>query len=265
MEKRTSAIGILDSGFGGLSVWQSITVLLPHESMVYIGDHAYVPYSTKTRFIIHNRVKKLIQFLLAKQVKLIVIACNTATVAGIDLYRSWFPDIPIVGVVPVVKTAAQVSKTKKIIVLSTMFTAQSMYQKKLIRKFAGGCRVYNLGCPNLVSFVERAVVSGKVVEKELRAILTPPVRYGADVIALGCTHYPFLKDQIRAIVGEDIALLDSGGAVARHVSRILEQNHIRAYTGTAGHMFYSTQKRLKASAIASRLLGKTVYVHYAAI
>jgi glutamate racemase len=265
MEKPTSVIGILDSGFGGLSVYQSITTLLPHESTVYIGDHAYVPYSTKTRSIIHNRVTKLIQFLLAKRVKLLVIACNTATVAGIDLYRQWFPDIPIVGVVPVVKTAARVSRTKKIIVLSTPFTAQSMYQKKLIRKFAGGCRVYNLGCPNLVSFVERAVVHGKAVEKELRAVLTPVVREGADVIALGCTHYPFLKDQIRAIVGEDITILDSGGAVARHVNRILEQNHIQVYAGAAGHKFYSTQKGSRASVIASKLVGKTVHVHYAAI
>lgn len=258
-------IGILDSGFGGLSVYQSITALLPNESTVYIGDHAYVPYGTKTRVAIRRRVKKLIRFLLEKQAELIVIACNTATVAGIDQYRRWFPGVPIIGVVPVVKTAAEVSKTKKIIILSTSFTARSIYQKQLIRKFAVGCRVYNLGCPNLVSFVEKAKLRGSLIEKELRTVLNPAVRSGADVIALGCTHYPFLRDQIRGIVGQDIALLDSGGAVARHVSRILEQNHIRSSAPHCTHTFYSTRKWIAASGIASTLLQKKVYIRYAKI
>lgn len=238
---------------------------MPCESTVYIGDHAYLPYSTKTRTLIRRRVRKIIQFLIAKHVKLIVIACNTATVAGIDVYRRWFPDIPIIGVVPVVKTATAVSKTKKIIVLSTIFTAKSVYQKKLIRQFAGGCRVYNLGCPNLVSFVEAAKLQGPILEKELRAILAPVVAKDADVIALGCTHYPFLKDQIRAIVGEDIAILDSGGAVARHVRRILERNYIQASGRRASHEFYSTRRWLKASSIASTLFQKKVHVRYATI
>ncbi len=258
-------IGILDSGFGGLSVYRCITALLPNESTVYIGDHAYLPYGTKTRVAIRRRIKKLIQFLIEKQAKLIVIACNTATVAGIDQYRRWFPGVPIIGVVPVVKTAAEVSKTKKIIILSTSFTARSIYQKRLIRKFAGGCRVYNLGCPNLVSFVEKAKLRGAVIEKELRIVLTPAVRSGTDVIALGCTHYPFLRDQIRAIVGEDIAILDSGGAVARHVGRILERNHIRSSDRSSTHTFYSTREWGKASDIASTLAGISVEVRYAAL
>lgn len=265
MEKLSSPIGILDSGFGGLSIYQSITALLPHESTVYVGDHAYLPYSKKSQPIIRRRVKKIIQFLIAKRVKLIVIACNTATVAGIDVYRSWFPDIPIIGVVPVVKTAAEVSKTKKIAVLSTFFTASSVYQRKLIRQFAGGCRVYNFGCPNLVSFVEAAKLQGPILEKELREILAPVMSRNVDVIALGCTHYPFLKDQIRAIVGEDIAILDSGGAVARHVGRILKQNRLSAPGMRGSHAFYSTRKWSGVSGVASTLLRKNVHVRYAAI
>ena len=258
-------IGILDSGFGGLSIYQSVTALLPHESTVYIGDHAYLPYSTKSQSVIHGRVKKLIQFLLTKHAKLIVIACNTATVAGIDTYRRWFPEIPIVGVVPVIKTAAAVTKTKKIIVLSTLFTAKSVYQKKLIRQFGGECCVYNIGCSDLVLLVEQGIFHGEEVTKELLTILTPFVRKGADVIALGCTHFPFLKDQIRAIVGEDIAILDSGGAVARHVARIVEQNHIQASGRRGGHTFYSTRKWPGATGIATTLLQKNVHVGYAAI
>ncbi len=265
MEKPTAAVGIMDSGFGGLSVYQSITGLLPHESTVYIGDHAYLPYNTKSPRIIRSRVKKIIQFLTLKHVKLIVIACNTATVAGIDRYRRWFPDMPIIGVVPVVKTAAAVSKTRKFIVLSTELTARSLYQKKLIRKFAGDCRVFNLGCPNLISFVEAAKLRGPVLEKELHGILDPVVSRNVDVIALGCTHYPFLREQIRAIVGDGIAILDSGGAVARHVRRILEQNHMLAHGNRVDHIFYSTRNWPEASGIASTLLDTGVQVQYAAI
>jgi len=105
-------IGIIDSGSGGLSIWKEITRLLPGESTVYIGDHANLPYSDKSTEFIRHRVFKLIQLLITLRVKLIVIACNTATVAGIDWYREQFPDIPIIGVVPVIKTAAEVSKTK---------------------------------------------------------------------------------------------------------------------------------------------------------
>src|SRR3989344_838057 len=115
----TKPIGILDSGFGGLSIYQSIRELLPHESTIYVGDHAHIPYSTKTPSLIKRRVGKIIHFLLRKGAKLIVIACNPATVAGIDEYRKEFPGVPIVGVVPVVKTAAEVSGKKSFAVLST--------------------------------------------------------------------------------------------------------------------------------------------------
>ena len=257
-------IGILDSGFGGLSIYQSIAQLLPQQSTVYVGDHAYVPYSTKTKRVIQNRIRKIITFLLTQQVSLIVIACNTATVAGIDRYRAWFPGLPIVGVVPVIKTAVEKTITKHILVLSTLFTAASTYQKKLIRQFGDDCTIYNVGCPNLVSLVDKAIVNGPVVRKELTVIMKPYAGKQVDVIALGCTHYPFLKDQIRAIVGDTIAILDSGGAVARQVGRIIDHNHMQT-TGLSRHIFYSTKHWPEASDIASKLLGKHIVVQYANI
>lgn len=258
-------IGILDSGFGGLSVYQSITALLPHESTVYIGDHAHLPYGEKSVHVIQERILALIRFLIRENVKLIVIACNTGTVAGIELYRTTFPYVPIVGVVPVIKTAAALSKRKRFAVLSTKFTADSAYQKHLIAEFANGYIVRNLGCPNLVSLVERGIVSGPEVEKKLRRILTPGIIRDIDVIALGCTHYPFLTAAIRAIVGNTIAVLDSGGAVARQVRRILEHNHILATGRSGSHTFYSTRKRFGASDIASLLIRKKIQIRYAAI
>jgi glutamate racemase len=265
MEKPTSAIGILDSGFGGLSVCQSITALLPHESTMYIGDHAYLPYGEKSGHVIQQRILALIRFLIGNNVKLIVIACNAGTVAGIELYRATFPGIPIVGVVPVIKTAAAISNRKRFAVLSTKYTAKSAYQKHLIEEFAPGCIVHNLGCPNLVPLVERGIVRGPAVEKELRRILTPKILGDIDVIALGCTHYPFLTAAIRAIVGNDMTVLDSGGAISRQVARILKHNGMKARTKNPAHRFYSTGRGHDYSPVASLLLHQNVHVDYADI
>ncbi len=258
-------IGILDSGFGGLSIYQSIRELLPLEPTVYIGDHAHIPYSSKTPAHIKERVKSIIHFLINEKAKLIVVACNTATVAGIDVYRNTFPGVPIVGVVPVVKTAAETSRKKSFAVLSTPFTAKSKYQKALIARFAGNCRVYNLGGHSLVDLVEKGIVDGFGVEYALRRILTSSMLEHIDVVALGCTHYPFLKAAIRAIVGENLSILDSGGAVARQVKRILEHNNLRNRALPAGHVFFSTRKERDLSRVASKLLGEKTVIRYAPI
>lgn len=260
-----SPIGIVDSGFGGLSIYGSVVELLSYESTVYIGDHAYLPYGGKTKREIRARLRRLITFLVSKDVKLIVVACNTATIAGIDQYRIWFPQIPIIGVVPVVKTAAEISKRHAFAVLSTSFTAKSAYQRELIHKFAPTSRVYNLGCPNLLSFVEKGIVRGTSIDTELRSLLTPAVIRSIDVVVLGCTHYPFLRGAIRDIVGSGIRILDSGGAVARHVERIMQHNGIAAGIGKATRKFYSTGKQQSLSGVASTLLARKVIVEYAHI
>lgn len=254
-------IGILDSGFGGLSIYKSIISLLPRESTVYIGDHAHIPYSDKSPKYIHSRINSLIRFFLSKKVKLVVIACNTATVAGIDIYRTAFPGLPIIGVVPVVKTAAEMTRKKSFAVLSTNFTARSAYQHNLIHTFASNCHVYNLGGHSLVDLVERGEVAGQNVERELRTILTPQILRDIDVIALGCTHYPFLRETIRSIVGNQVTILDSGGAVARQVEKILRHNQICG-DGNPVHDFYSTSEDGSLSAVASQLLSTPVRVRY---
>src|SRR6266480_7134956 len=138
-------IGILDSGVGGLTVLQALVHELPHESAIYNGDSHNTPYGAKSEEEIYRLSKRLIEFLLKKEVKLIVIACNTITVTCLDKLRSEYPNVPIVGTVPVIKTAAEVSKNKRIGILSTTRTAQSTYQKRLIEEFANGCTVFNHG------------------------------------------------------------------------------------------------------------------------
>lgn len=234
-----SPIGILDSGIGGLSVWQEIHKKIPHESIMYLADHAYNPYGERTIQEIQRRVKLLIRFLLKKNVKLIVVACNTATVAGIDTYRTWFPEIPIIGVVPVVKTAASISKTHHVAVLSTEFTAGSLYQKQLIETFAGGCKVENIGVPDLASFIEKGEVDTRV-NRLLRRLLQTKKMNGVDVIALGCTHYPFIRHKIEEIVGKGVSIIDSGGAVVRHVLRVLTAAGLRSNGRQKNDVWFTT-------------------------
>ena len=145
---------------------------------------------------------------------MVVIACNTATVTGIDLYRRWYPRIPIIGVVPVVKTAVTLTKTKHVAVLSTPNTAGSAYQKRLITMYAGDCTVENIGIPDLATSIERGNAS-EAIEKIVRKYLDPKVFRNVDVIVLGCTHYPFMKPVIARLVGERLPSLirerQSGG------------------------------------------------------
>lgn len=254
------SIGIIDSGSGGLSIWKEITALLPNESTLYIGDHAYLPYSEKSTTFIRHRIAKLITFLLTKHVKLIVIACNTATVAGIDWYRVQFPIIPIIGVVPVVKTAAATTKTNEICILSTKYTARSSYQKRLIQQFASHVQVIVIGSSRLVEYIESAGDMKEEIIKELKTVLQPIRTRAVDVVVLGCTHFPFIKEEIRQVIGSSITLLDSGLAVARHVQRILDKNDLFTNIPNASHVFYSTGDLKKVSASYQKLLKHPVVV-----
>ena len=253
-------IGIIDSGSGGLSIWKEIISLLPAESTLYIGDHAYLPYSEKSTIFIRHRVAKLIEFLIKKHVKLIVIACNTATVAGIDWYRLQFPTVPIIGVVPVVKTAAAMTKTNTMCILSTKYTAKSMYQKKLIKQFASHATVIAIGSSRLVKYIESTEDTRMEIIKELQVILKPILHSNIDVLVLGCTHFPFIQEEIRQVIGARIAILDSGPAVARQVKRILENNNDITHTLNASHVLYTTGDTKDVSAIYKKLLNYVVVV-----
>lgn len=227
-------IGVLDSGVGGLTAWKEITKLLPKESTIYIADSKNVPYGNKTASQIHKLSRKLAQFLLENDVKLIVVACNAITVTCLDKLRKEFPQVPIVGTVPVVKTAGEKTKSGKIGILSTVRTAGSSYQKRLIKKFAQNLGVLNIGTDKLVPLIEK----GEDVNPVLAEILEPFKK--VDVLALGCTHFPLIKDKIKKILGPKILILDSGPAIARQVRRVLVRNKLLSNGKKATHHFYTT-------------------------
>ena len=248
-------IGILDSGVGGLSIWKEIVKNLPHESTIYLADSINCPYGDRTEDEIYILAKRLVKFLLDKKVKLIVLACNTITVFCIDKLRIDFPNIPIVGTVPAVKTAAELTKSKKIGILSTEPTARSEYQKDLINKFAKGCFVINKGESKLVPYIEKGDTKSEKIKKILRDSLKEFLAKDVDVIALGCSHFPFLKDEIGEIMGDRVKILDSGEAIARQVKRVLINNNHLSLSNNPSHIFYTTGNAKEFSKVSKKLLG----------
>lgn len=251
----TFPIGIIDSGSGGLSIRESLRLLCPQETVIYFGDHLNLPYGSKSKKFIISRTQEIIGFLHKKySCKLIIIACNTATVAGIESYRTLFPTIPIIGVVPVIKTAAEQTKTGSIAVLSTPFTTKSEYQKQLIKRFAQGKIVYEIGCPKLVSYIEQGIIQGSVIQKLLRKTLKKILTTQVDSLVLGCTHYPFIKNEIQNVLGSEVILLDSGGAVARQTIRILDIMKLTSERKIAEDMFLTTGNVKNVSRVAGLLI-----------
>lgn len=250
------SIGILDSGIGGLSVWREIVKKLPNESTVYIGDSKNCPYGNKSEQEIYHLSRRLVEFLIKQKCKLIVIACNTITVSCLDRLRKDFPHIPIVGTVPVIKTAAKLSKNKTIGVLSTTKTANSKYQKDLIEKFAGDCEVINRGANSLVPLIEKLHNTSilpsmrEILQKELAHFKNACV----DTLVLGCSHFPFIKPQIQQILGERVRILDSGKAIARQVERVLQNNAAFSQGKERTHTFFTSGEKEHFLSLVQKLV-----------
>lgn len=247
-------IGIIDSGIGGLSIWREIVKELPKESTIYLADSKNCPYGEKTEKEIYELSKKLVTFLVQKKVKLIVLACNTITVSCLDLLRKDFPEIPIIGTVPVVKTASEKTNNRRIGILSTNQTAKSIYQKNLIKKFTNRLKVLNLGTDKLVPIVESGEIKAARINKVLKEALKPFSDFNVDVLALGCSHFSFLRKQIGQILGKDVLILDSAGAIARQVKRVLENNNELSVYNSFGHILLTTGDLNKFNRLSKKIL-----------
>jgi len=215
-------IGVLDSGVGGISVLKHIHVLLPHESLMYVADSKYAPYGNKTPEEITARCMIIADFLLSQNVKALVVACNTATAAAIDELRETF-DLPIVGMEPAVKPAAEASKNGVIGVLATVGTLKSAQFAALLESYGRSVKVVTQACVGLVECIERGELDAPKTKALIRQYTLPLLAEGADTIVLGCTHYPFVKEAIREVVGDKITLIDTGMAVAKQLRRQLEE------------------------------------------
>jgi glutamate racemase len=246
-------IGVFDSGVGGLSVLREIRALLPHEHLIYIADSRYTPYGNKPQAFIQQRSIDLAEFLCRHEAKAIVIACNTATAAAAELLRGRL-SVPVVGMEPAVKPAAAASHNGRIGVLATEGTLKSARFAALLSRFADGLEVHTQPCHGLVEQVELGATDHPATRAILARYLAPLTHAGVDTIILGCTHYPFLKPLIADVVGPDIALIDTGGAVARHLKHRLNQAGLLAAPVEAGRTEIWTSGNLEVlQPVISRL------------
>lgn len=215
-------IGVFDSGVGGLTILSALRRELSYENFIYFGDTAHCPYGMRSDDEIIDLSTRISRFLIEQGVKLIVVACNTASQAALTTLRATFPSITLVGVVPAVKPAARATQKGRIAIAATNQASKALYLRQLIDEFAEGIQVYAVGCPELVTLVENGELEGPVVEEAVKNALQPLLDQDVDVIVLGCTHFPALRPIIECVTGNRTQVIDSGTAVAIRTHSVLE-------------------------------------------
>jgi len=250
-------IGVFDSGIGGLTVVRALFRALPGERIVYFGDTARVPYGSKTKETVTRFSIQNVQFLLEQKVKMVVVACNTASALSLAELEQRF-SIPMIGViVPGAQAAVQATKTDRIGVIGTRATIASGAYEQAIRKTMPRALVYGQACPLFVPLAEEGWHEGPVAEMVASEYLRPLIESGVDCLLLGCTHYPLLVGVIQKIMGEKVKLVDSATATALNTKRLLEEKDlVNPGTEKPRHGFYVSDRPIKFSEVAERFLGE---------
>lgn len=250
-------IGIFDSGVGGLTVLKEIIHVLPQEDTIYLGDTARVPYGTKSPETVTRYARQIARFLVDKGIKLLVVACNTATAVALDSLSAEFP-IPVVGVVePGARRAVEVTKRGKIGVIGTEGTIRSGAYTRAIKEIDPAVEVITRPCPLFVPLVEEGWTDDDVAELVARRYLEPLTESGIDTLVLGCTHYPLLKRTISRVMGDGVTLVDSARETARTVHGILERTgSLRPESERGIHHFYVTDVPAGFVRVGNRFLGE---------
>lgn len=249
-------IALFDSGVGGLSVWRAVRELLPHEELVYLGDAAHIPYGRRSHSEIERYSREIVRFFLeALGAKLVVVACNTASAASLQSLRALY-SVPIVGMEPAVKPAAERTRRRRVGVIATEATIQAAVFARLIERFANGVEVWTRACPGLVEAVEEGRLEDAHTLALLQEYLSPMLQAGIDELVLGCTHYPFLMPALWQVVGPGVDIIDPAPAVARQVGRVLDMYSLHADSQSIrGTRFYCTGDIFRFRQTAERLVG----------
>ena len=252
----SSPIGVFDSGIGGLTVVRALMERLPYENIVYFGDTARVPYGVKSVETIAHFTTQIAQFLLEKDVKMLVIACNTMAAVAAQVVK----DLSPVPVLDVIDAGAQSARGgKKIGVIATPTTINSNAYARAIHDYAPDSRIHSQACALFVPLVEEGWLDHEVTRLTAQDYLKPLMAEHIDTLVLGCTHYPLLKPLLRQVVGDDVALVDSAEAMAEQVAAVLAEKKL-ANPGPAQprYDFYVTDVPLRFQTIGERFLGRTL-------
>ena len=256
-----SPIGVFDSGVGGISVLKHIHALLPHEQLLYVADSKYAPYGNKTPAEIQARCFEIADFLIAKNAKALVVACNTATAAAIDAMRDKYT-LPIIGMEPAVKPAADASKNGIIGVLATTGTLKSAQFAGLLESYGRNVKVITQACVGLVECIERGELNAVNTRSLIQQYCAPLLAEGADTIVLGCTHYPFVRHVIKQVTGPQVTLIDTGAAVASHLKRQLEENGLLSTSNQPADVkFWTNSEATNAEKIIEALWGERAEIN----
>lgn len=230
-------IGIFDSGAGGIGVLAQARRLLPVEDFVYYGDSANTPYGEKPNGWVVERSRALAGALIDRGAKAVVIACNTATAAAAEMLRAEYPAIPIIGIEPALKPAAQIPGFRRILVMATPMTLQLDKYHRLSEQWGGDCEIYDVECPGLAARIEQGRLDGADLRQLVEGFIAPYAGR-VDAVVLGCTHYPFIAPLIRSIVG-DVPLFDGASGTAANLQATLgRRGALRAPEGRPGRVVF---------------------------
>lgn len=224
MDPAPSAIGVFDSGVGGLSVLRAIHKEVPAQAMIFLADQAHVPYGPRPLAEVRQFSEHISRYLIDQGASLVVVACNTASAAALHYLRQAFPSTPFVGMEPAVKPAAETTASGVVGVLATPATFQGALYASVVERFAQDVRLMQSTCPGLVRQIEAGDLDGPQTRQILEEALLPMLAAGIDTVVLGCTHYPFVMPLIQQIAGPGVRVIDPAPAVARQVRRVLEQH-----------------------------------------
>ena len=254
-ETTTATIGVFDSGVGGLSAWREVVRQLPHEDVSYVADQAHVPYGPRRPSEVRDFAVGIARFLLALEVKVIVIACNTASSAALHFLRHTFPDVLFVGMEPAVKPAAERTRSGVVGVMATQTTVQGQLLADLVDRYASDVRVLTQVGTGLVKAVETGAIDTPETEALLRKHLTPLLEAGMDELVLGCSHYHFLRPAIERVVGESVDVIEPATAIARQTERVVMRRGEAAPANHTGrHVFYTSADPTRFSDMLDRLV-----------
>lgn len=256
LNNKENAIGVFDSGLGGLTAVKELLRQLPYEKIVYFGDTARVPYGTKSKEAIIRFSMENVLFLIKNKVKMVVIACNTSSSLALPLLKQSFR-IPIIGVIePGVKKAIRVTKNNRIGVIATSATVNSEAYTKGIKRLNSSIRVTAKACPLFVPLAEEGWFNKDVTLSVAREYLKPIVVSGADTVILGCTHYPLLKSVIQKVLGNKVTLVDSAQEVASQVKQVLKETGLaNDKRNSPKHLFWVSDQPRHFRKLAKRFLG----------
>ena len=220
------SIAVFDSGVGGISVLKSLVEVMPNEDFIYYGDSKNAPYGVKSSEQVKKLTFDVVEYLLCRGVKGIMVACNTATSAAVAELRIKYTDIPIVGIEPALKPAANSSKEGKILVMATPMTLKEVKFHKLLDRYRDMREIEPVPCGGLMEYVEQGILEGEELDAYLREKLEPFMDTKISSIVLGCTHYPFVRSAIAKVVGQDIDIIDGSLGTSRELMRRLKEKDL---------------------------------------